>query len=391
MRAEFRLPALGADMEHAVLVEWRVKRGDHVTRGDVVAAVETDKGVIDLECFETGEVAELVAAPGARVDVGGVLALLEVEGGPGRPPPAGAPPAAEHLTPPPAAAPAHTPVAASSRVRASPAARARARDLGIALEGLKGSGAGGVIELADVESAAQPAAPAAVASVEGPRDPTATMRAAIASAMARSKREIPHYYLSLSMDFGPAIAWLERHNSAVEPAGRLLYPALVIKAVALAAREVAGFNGFWRDGRFEPSAAVHVGVAIALRGGGLIAPAVLDAADKPLDVLMAEFRDLVGRARTARLKGSELASPTITVTSLGDVGVEAVLPVINPPQVAMVGVGSVSQRPWVVDGAVVARPVITLALAGDHRVSDGRLGAQFLDRIRRKLGAPEAL
>jgi pyruvate dehydrogenase E2 component (dihydrolipoamide acetyltransferase) len=193
------------------------------------------------------------------------------------------------------------------------------------------------------------------------------------------------------MDFGAALAWLERHNAAVEPAGRLLYPALVLKAVALAAREVPGFNGVCRDGRFEPSAAVHVGVAIALRGGGLIAPALLDAADKPLDVLMTEFRDLVSRARSARLRSSELSSPTITVTSLGDVGVETVLPVIHPPQVAMVGVGSVSQRPWVADGVVVARPVITLALAGDHRVSDGRSGAQFLDRIRQKLAAPEAL
>jgi pyruvate dehydrogenase E2 component (dihydrolipoamide acetyltransferase) len=165
----------------------------------------------------------------------------------------------------------------------------------------------------------------------------------------------------------------------------------VIKAVALAAAELPGFSGFFRDGRFEPSPAVHVGVAIALRGGGMIAPAVIDAMGKPLDLLMADFRDLVSRARTARLKSSELTSPTITVTSLGDVGVETVLPVIHPPQVAMVGVGSVAQRPWVVDGAVVARPVVTLALAGDHRVSDGRLGAQFLDRIRQKLEAPEAL
>jgi pyruvate dehydrogenase E2 component (dihydrolipoamide acetyltransferase) len=405
MRTEFRLPALGADMEHAVLVEWRVKPGDRVARGDVVAAVETDKGVIDLECFETGEVVELVASPGTRVEVGSVLALLEVEGGSAtgavRSPVMPAAATTEAVVAPgvvasprPAAPQVPDRAAVKGRVRASPAARARARELGIALEGVAGTGAGGVIELADIEAAAQPAAPAttpAEAPAAAPRDPAAAMRAAIASAMARSKREIPHYYLSLPMDFGAALAWLERHNAAVEPAGRLLYPALVIKAVALVATELPGFSGFFRDGRFEPAPAVHVGVAIALRGGGLIAPAVLDAADKPLDVLMADFRDLVSRARTARLKGSELSSPTITVTSLGDVGVETVLPVIHPPQVAMVGVGSVAQRPWVVDGAVVARPVVTLALAGDHRVSDGRLGAQFLDRIRQKLEAPEAL
>ncbi|MCU0976936.1 MAG: 2-oxo acid dehydrogenase subunit E2 [Steroidobacteraceae bacterium] len=395
MRSEFRLPALGADMEHAVLVEWRVRPGDRVARGDVVAAVETDKGVIDLECFETGEVCELVASPGTRVDVGGVLALLEVEASAGPIAAARAPAPSSRPVEPSAiaSATAAPPRAAAGRVRVSPAARARAHDLGIALEGIAGTGAGGAIELADVEAAAPPAA-AATAPAESPaapRDPVAAMRAAIASAMARSKREIPHYYLTLAMNLDPALAWLERHNASVEPAGRLLYPALVLKAVALAASEVPGFNGHFREGRFEPAAAVHVGVAIALRGGGLIAPAILDAAGKPLDVLMSEFRDLVSRARTARLRSSELTSPTITVTSLGDVGVEAVLPVIHPPQVAMVGAGSVLQRPWVADGAIVARPVMTLALAADHRVSDGRSGAQFLDRIRQKLGAPEAL
>lgn len=405
MRSEFRLPALGADMEHATVVEWHVQPGDRVARGDVVGAVETDKGVIDLECFESGEVVALVASPGTRVETGGVLLLLEVEGEPAT--------GAARAAVAPAAATTETVVAArvvasqtpvaprlpdtavvEARLRASPAARVRARELGIALGDVAGTGAGGVIELADVESAAKslapPSAPAA-ATTEGPRGAAAAMRAAIASAMARSKREIPHYYLSLPMDFGAALDWLERHNAAVEPAGRLLYPALVIKAVALAAAELPGFSGFFRDGRFEPAPTVHVGVAIALRGGGLIAPAVIDAAGKPLDVLMADFRDLVSRARTARLKSGELTSPTITVTSLGDVGVETVLPVIHPPQVAMIGVGSVVRRPWVVDGVVVARPVITLALAGDHRVSDGRLGAQFLDRIRQKLEAPEAL
>ena len=390
MRSDFRLPALGADMEHGILVEWHVRPGDRVKRGDVVAAVETDKGVIDLECFETGEVIELKAAPGTDLPVGAVLAILEVEGraaeamsaptpgsGGSKAPAALSAPAPAGPAVPAAAAPA---VQATGRLRASPAARARARELGVALDSLRGSGPGGAIELTDVERAAAAAAP---------RDATAAMRAAIAAAMTRSKREIPHYYLSLTLDFGPATAWLERHNAAVEPAQRLLYPALVLQAVARAAREVEGFNGFYRDDRFEASAAIHLGVAIALRGGGLVAPAILDAADKPLDVLMREFRDLVSRARAGRLRGSELASPTITVTSLGDVGVETVLPVIHPPQVAMVGVGSVQTRPWVVAGVVQPRPVVTVSLAADHRVSDGRRGADFLARIRQRLETPE--
>jgi pyruvate dehydrogenase E2 component (dihydrolipoamide acetyltransferase) len=390
MRSEFRLPALGADMEHGILVEWHVKPGDSVKRGDVVAAVETDKGVIDLECFETGEVVELKAAPGTDLPVGAVLAILEVEARTAATasapmPSSEGPTASAGPAPPSLAGPAPAPVAvpsapAPARLRASPAARARARELGVALDTLRGSGPGGAIELTDVERAAAAAAP---------RDAAAAMRAAIAAAMTRSKREIPHYYLSLTLDFGPATAWLERHNAAVEPAQRLLYPALLLQAVACAAREVAGFNGFYRDDRFEASAAIHLGVAIALRGGGLVAPAILDAADKPLDVLMRDFRDLVSRARAGRLRGSELASPTITVTSLGDVGVETVLPVIHPPQVAMVGVGSVQTRPWVVDGVVQPRPLLTLSLAADHRASDGRRGADFLARIRQRLENPE--
>ena len=217
------------------------------------------------------------------------------------------------------------------------------------------------------------------------------MREAIAAAMSRSKREIPHYYLSTQVDVAAAVDWLAVHNASVPVTERLLFAALLLKALALTCRGTPGFSGFHRDGRYEESPAVHVGVAVALRGGGLVAPAIMDTADKPLAGLMEEFRALVTRARAGRLRASELAAPTIILTSLGEDSVDAVFPIIQPPQVAIVGAGAIVERPWVVDDKVVPRQVLTLSLGADHRVTDGRLGAQFLARLARRLGEPASL
>jgi pyruvate dehydrogenase E2 component (dihydrolipoamide acetyltransferase) len=217
------------------------------------------------------------------------------------------------------------------------------------------------------------------------------MRAAIAGAMSRSKREIPHYYLATTVDVTPASDWLAAHNAAVPVNERLLFAVLLVRAVALACRDHAGFSGFYRDGRFEQSPVVHVGVAVALRGGGLVAPAIMDATGRPLAALMNDFRDLVARARAGRLRASELAAPTVILTSLGEAYVETVLPIIQPPQVAIVGAGAVVERPWVIDGKVVPRRVLTLSLGADHRVTDGRLGAHFLARVAALLAEPGQL
>jgi pyruvate dehydrogenase E2 component (dihydrolipoamide acetyltransferase) len=151
------------------------------------------------------------------------------------------------------------------------------------------------------------------------------------------------------------------------------------------------FNGFYRDEEFTPASNVHAGMAIALRGGRLAAPAILDADRKALPVLMRELRDLAARVRAGRMRGSELALPTITITSLVDEGVDLVVPAIYPPQVAIVGFGAIVERPWVVDGAVKPAPVVTVSLAADHRVTDGRAGARFLGLIRDALQSPQTL
>jgi len=241
--------------------------------------------------------------------------------------------------------------------------------------------------VADVErAAAAPAAPL----VRGGFDP-AQMRLAIAAAMSRSKREIPHYYLSATIDFGSAAAWLAAYNGGRDPAQRLLPAVLLLKATARALVEVPQLNGFHEGGVFRPGPGVHVGWAIALRGGGLVAPAIHDADRLSLPALMTSLRDLIGRARAGGLRSSELTDPTITVTSLGDRGAESVLGVIYPPQVAIVGFGRVVERPWVIDGAVVPRSLVVATLAADHRSSDGHLGGQLLAAIDRALQSPETL
>jgi pyruvate dehydrogenase E2 component (dihydrolipoamide acetyltransferase) len=217
------------------------------------------------------------------------------------------------------------------------------------------------------------------------------MRRAIAAAMARSKREIPHYYLGTHIEMSRALTWLQTENLKRPVTERLLSSVLLLKAVAVAVHEIPEMNGFWVDGAFKPSEAVHVGVAISLRQGGLIAPAIHDLDKKSLDEIMGNLRDLVKRVRAGVLRSSEIADATITVTSLGDQGVETVFGIIYPPQVALVGFGKVSEQPWAVDGMIGVKPVIMATLAADHRASDGHRGGLFLAAINRVLQEPEKL
>ena len=217
------------------------------------------------------------------------------------------------------------------------------------------------------------------------------MRRAIAAAMARSKREIPHYYLQTRIDMDRTLNWLEEENAKRAIKERILPVVPLIRAVALALGEVPELNGHWVDDRHRIAEAIHIGFVIALRGGGLMAPALLNADDKELDELMAALRDLITRARSGGLRSSELTEATITITSLGDLGVEAVYGVIYPPQVALVGFGKIMEQPWAVNGLLGVRPVLTATLAADHRATDGHRGAQFLDALNRYLQEPAAL
>jgi pyruvate dehydrogenase E2 component (dihydrolipoamide acetyltransferase) len=210
--------------------------------------------------------------------------------------------------------------------------------------------------------------------------------------MARAKREIPHYYLETAIDFGAARAWLDSANRERPIEERLLPAALLVRAVALALRETPELNGFWVDGGFAPADGVHLGFAVSLRaGGGLLAPVLRDADRQGVGELMAGLRDRVARARAGRLRSSELAGATCTVTSLGEQGVDKVFGIIHPPQVALVGFGAIREQPWVFGGAIAVRPVLTATLSADHRASDGQRGARLLGRVRSRLERPEEL
>lgn len=399
------MPSLGADMERARVIEWLVKPGDKVRCGDVIVVVETDKGAIEIEIFEDGEIEALVAPVDAELEVGALLARIRQAGEPmascvsdtdASIAPMSAAPASPEPTVRAPTAPPVVPAQVASmsgenpRVRASPAARRLALARGFDLNGVTGHGPQGAVTLADVTAII-----AGTTVTPRQRQPVGfdrvAMRRAIGQAMARAKREIPHYYMAHTFNMTRALEWLSEANGARPVERRLLPAVLLLRACGLALARVPGFNGTYVDGTFCAAEAVHVGWAIALRAGGLIAPAIHDVATRDIDTLMQALRDLVRRARNGGLRGSELADATVTVTSLGERGAETVLPVIHPPQVAMIGFGSLVERAWVVAAEVVPQTVIHVSLAADHRVSDGHAGSQLLAEIERLLNHPEEL
>lgn len=378
----FVMPSLGADMESAVLMEWKIKEGDHVSKGDVIAEVETSKGVIEIEVFEEGIVEKILVPEETEAKVGTPLAIIRnsdestvVEE------PAGPDMAAETKE----AEPPSTPIQPTSdepvepqRVRSSPLARKKAKELGIELSTLAKEDS--TVHLAEVESK----------KVSGTTE-MGGMRQAIAKAMSRSNAEIPHYYLSTSINMTAALHWLEEHNKERTIEDRILPAALLIRAVVRTLQEVPQLNGFWRDDALHMSEAINPGIAIALRKEGLITPALLNAEHMDLDGTMRAFTDLVTRTRSGKLRSSEITQQTVTITNLGDLGVESVYGVIYPPQVALVGLGRIVDTPWAEGDTLSVRKVMQATLAGDHRATDGRTGGQFLNTLDHILQTPEEL
>ncbi|HEU4702160.1 MAG TPA: 2-oxo acid dehydrogenase subunit E2, partial [Conexibacter sp.] len=302
--------------------------------------------------------------------------------------------------------------AAGARPRVSPLARRVAAELGVDPTTIVGTGPGGSVVREDVERAAAAAPPTPAAAASAPPAPPsstpspqappapapttadrrAAMRKAIGDLMARSAREIPHYHLETHIDLTRALAWLADRNDPLPPPQRAIPAALLLAASARAAGRHPALNGFFADGAPRPSEQVHLGVALSLRGGGLIAPAIHDADRLPFDELMERLRDLAARARAGTLRGSEMSDPTVTVTNLGDRGADKVHGVIYAPQVALIGFGAIKTRPWATpDGLLGARRTVVATLAADHRASDGHDGSLLLAEIDRLLQSPEEL
>lgn len=384
------MPSLGADMEAGTVIEWRVAPGDTVQRGDIIAVVDTDKADIEVEVFENGTVEELLVPVGTRVPVGTPLARLGA--------------AVPALAPTAAAAAGVVSAAIPEWIRATPHARKLAAERGIDLATVHGTAPGGAVRAADLTEpplveARRPGPPtgddqrAEPARDDRSPDRAQAMRRAIGDLMARSKREIPHYYVATTIDLDRALAWLAERNANRPVTERVLPAALLLKATALAARQVPELNGFWDPdaGGLRRADQVHLGIAIALRRGGLVAPAIHTADQLTLDELMAALRDLVERARTGRLRSSEMSDPTLTVTNLGEQGADEVQGVIYPPQVALVGFGRIAPRPWAEGAMLGVRPTVRATLAGDHRATDGHAGSRLLAAIDHLLHTPEDL
>jgi pyruvate dehydrogenase E2 component (dihydrolipoamide acetyltransferase) len=412
--SEFTMPSLGADMESAVLMEWRVKEGEHVTKGQVVAEVETSKGVIEIEVFEEGIVEKLLVAPDTECAAGTPLAIIRSEGedkdegkekdkGEGEEKEA-SPSKTALQSEPPAEPLAETapqePLPSASaepprevpdikteefshqeRIKASPAARKKASQMGIDLADIAAE-TKGAIQLKELDNTPN--------KKEKKAEPDG-MRQAIAKAMSRSNAEIPHYYLSMAINMTPALEWLEELNSELSIQERILPAALLIRAAVKALQEVPQLNGYWRDNTHQLKEEINPGIAISLRKGGLITPALIDAQNMDLKETMQALGELISRTRAGKLRSSEMTQQSITITNLGDLGVERVYGVIYPPQVAIIGFGRISDAPWAQGDTLSVRKVLHATLSGDHRATDGHTGALFLNKLDQLLQNPKEL
>ncbi len=390
------MPSLGADMDAGTLTEWLKRPGDQVRRGDIIAVVETLKGAIEIEVFDDGILDAIAVEPGQKVPVGQVLALIrspEEAARATRPVPPREAAAILAASGPalPGAGGKAAPTARGTTISAAggrgpkitPSARRLARQRGIDPRDVP-AGPDGIVGLREIERfEGGPWKPAV------PRPEAGEMRRAIATAMARANREIPHYYVSTTIDLKPLLDWLGRENARRPVERRLLYAAPLLRAVALSLGKFRELNGTFEGGEFQAADKAHVGVAIAVRGGGLMTPAILDTATHDVDALMQKLNDLVRRVRTGGLRSSELSMGTVTLTNLGENTADRILPIIYPPQVAIIGCGQIRDEPMVVGGKVVARKAMDVTVGGDHRVSDGRTGARFLNELASRLSRPE--
>jgi pyruvate dehydrogenase E2 component (dihydrolipoamide acetyltransferase) len=378
----FRMPSLGADMDEGTLVEWLKKPGDQLKRGDIIAVVETQKGAIEIEVFHDGVLEATHVKTGTRVPVGEVLATIRTAEEP-----ESVQPVLPEVVPqkPVYAPPAQVVAPPIHGLKITPAASYRAKELGIDVQSVS-PGPDGIIGLKELETPSTSAKPKAGRGIN-----LDEMRKAIAAAMARSKREIPHYYVSSIIDMTAMMEWLAQENARRAVSDRLLAAVPIIKACALGLLQVPELNGHFLDDRPVRTTEVKMGVGIALRGGGLIAPALALPDRLSLTEIMQRLSDLVARVRGGRLRSSELTEATVTLSNLGDNSADMVLPVIYPPQVAIIGVGQIDARPWVVNGTLASRKTATFAVAGDHRANDGRSAARFLRLLGEILQKPEML
>ena len=420
MAIYIEMPKLSDTMTEGTLVKWRKNEGDKVRTGDVLAEIETDKATMEMEVFDDGILHKHLIAEGAKVPIGGQIAILLVKGE--SPPADGAKPADSKVPAPakpsstaapaaeasgskpassPSAAPAPAPSGSGERVKASPLAKKIAAEKGVDLSSLSGTGPGGRIVAKDVEAAqaAAPAAPKAAAPApvaaapakEGDqRIPLSGMRRVIAERLLQSKTTIPHFYLNIEVDAAPLMKFRAEANAASEAAGGTKFTVndFVLKAVVAAAVKVPAVNASFAGDAIIQYGSVNLSVAVAVEEG-LVTTVIRDSQKKSLREISDAVKDLATRARTKKLKPEEYQGGTITVSNLGSYGIDSFSAIINPPQALIISVGAIVKKPVVgANDAIVAGQRMAIGLSADHRVVDGAIGAQYLAELRKLIESP---
>ena len=399
------MPQMGYDMREGTVVRWYKQEGETVDRGEVIADIETDKATVEFEAYTGGVLGRIVAEAGVAVPVGELIAIITEPGE--SVPEAAAPAPSPAAAPAPVAAepePAAAPSAASDGgVRASPIARRLARERGIDLALVAGSGPNGRITERDVENyqAAAPAAapepapapaatPEPVAAPSDSRIELSRMRQTIARVTSDSKSTAPHFYVTAEVDMGNAMSLRRDVNDASDPENRVSVNDLMVKACALALAKHPKFNSFYRVDHLEVHGAMNIGIAIALESG-LILPGVSNCESKSLLQIASATKDLIARANSGTLRNEEYSSTTFSISNMGMFDVESFTAIIYPPHAAILAVGSVKQQPVVRDGELTVGTMMKATLSTDHRVADGAEAAQFLMEIKRVLENPVSL
>ncbi|MBK1882323.1 2-oxo acid dehydrogenase subunit E2 [Luteolibacter pohnpeiensis] len=425
MPVNIEMPKLSDTMTEGTLIKWHKKVGDSIEIGDILAEVETDKATMEMEAFDEGTITSIMIQEGEKAPIGSVLAVLDGDGSsdaPAEEKSAAAP--AAPATAEAAASPATAPQAAASvtsadgsRVKASPLARKIAADLKVDLSNVKGTGPGGRIVKADVESApagktssdASAAAGLAAAAKNKATAPAAapaqailptakegderielsSMRKVIASRLLTSKVTIPHFYLHLEADAAPLMALRKQVNEQAEKTHGNKYSVndFILKAVITAAQVVPDINASFAGDHIVRFKHVGLSVAIAVEDG-LVTPVIKEAESQSLLAISKAVKDFAARAKDKKLKPNEFDGGTITVSNLGAWGIESFDAIVNPPQAAILSVGAAVEKPVVKNGQVVPGLRINLGLSADHRVVDGAVAAQFLSEVKKLIEQP---
>jgi pyruvate dehydrogenase E2 component (dihydrolipoamide acetyltransferase) len=411
MASRVLMPKGSDTMTEGKVLKWLKNEGEQVANGDALVEIETDKVDMEVESMASGVLRKVLVQAGETVPVGQMLAvigkaeedissLISSNGGaPAAKAPA-EPKAAPSAQPvqPAAAAPAQQPAApvtasTGGRILASPLARRIAREAGLDLAAIQGSGPGGRIIRRDVESATAagaPSAPAPQFAPQGPEfrdEPLSQMRKTIAQRLAQSLGPVPHFYLTIDVDMKKAKELRESANK-LNADLKLTYNDIIVKACAVALTQHPDVNASYTGNAIRYHNRIHLGIAVAIEGGGLITPVVRDCNLKTLQQISTESKDLIARARTRKLKPEEYAGSTFSVSNLGMMGIVEFSAVINPPEGAILAIGSVEEKPVVEDGQITIGYRCRMTLSCDHRVVDGATGARFLQTLQQILENP---